>query len=82
MLDQRRVQQRYDIAPLETTKAKNIAADISHISEQWLDTDLVNHEQRIENAINKVKMLKQRNKSVEMDLDRFEAPIIKRNRFD
>jgi type I restriction enzyme R subunit len=62
----------------KTTKNEDIAADIiSYIRTMALDTDLVSHEQRIENAINKVKMLKPWNKIQQKWLDRFEAQLLK-----
>lgn len=62
----------------KTTKNEDIAADIiSYIRTMALDTDLVSHEKRIENAINKVKMLKPWNKIQQKWLDRFEAQLLK-----
>jgi type I restriction enzyme R subunit len=62
----------------KTTKNEDIAADIiSYIRTMALDTDLVSHEQRIENAINKVKMLKPWNKIQQKWLARFEAQLLK-----
>lgn len=75
-------QEGYNDLTLNTAwkNAKNIdiAADIiSYIRTLALDTDLISHEQRIENAINKVKMLKPWNKIQQKWIDRFEAQLLK-----
>jgi type I restriction enzyme R subunit len=62
----------------KTTKNEDIAADIiSYIRTMALDTDLISHEQRIENAINKVKMLKPWNKIQQKWIERFEVQLLK-----
>lgn len=61
----------------KSAKNEDIAADIiSYIRTLALDTDLVSHEQRIENAINKVKMLKPWNKIQQKWIDRFEKQLL------
>ena len=61
----------------KNAKNQDIAADIiSYIRTLALDTDLVSHEQRIENAINKVKMLKPWNKIQQKWIDRFEKQLL------
>jgi type I restriction enzyme R subunit len=61
----------------KNAKNEDIAADIiSYIRTLALDTDLVSHEQRIENAINKVKMLKPWNKIQQKWIDRFEKQLL------
>lgn len=62
----------------KTTKNEDIAADIiSYIRTMALDTDLVSHEQRIENAINKVKMLKPWNAIQQKWINRFGEQLLK-----
>lgn len=61
----------------KNAKNQDIAADIiSYIRTLALDTDLVSHEQRIENAINKIKMLKPWNKIQQKWIDRFEKQLL------
>ncbi len=61
----------------KNAKNQDIAADIiSYIRTLALDTDLVSHEQRIENAINKVKKLKSWNKIQLKWIDRFEKQLL------
>jgi type I restriction enzyme R subunit len=61
----------------KNAKNQDIAADIiSYIRTFALDTDLVSHEQRIENAINKIKMLKPWNKIQLKWIDRFEKQLL------
>jgi type I restriction enzyme R subunit len=61
----------------KNAKNEDIAADIiSYIRTLALDTDLVSHEERIENAINKVKMLKPWNKIQQKWIDRFEKQLL------
>lgn len=61
----------------KNAKNEDIAADIiSFIRTLALDTDLVSHEERIENAINKVKMLKPWNKIQLKWIDRFEKQLL------
>lgn len=74
----------YNIISLNTAwkQAKNeaIAADIiSFIRTMALDTSLIDHETRIQNAINKIKELKSWNKTQLRWLDRFEAQLLKEN---
>jgi type I restriction enzyme R subunit len=60
----------------KNAKNQDIAADIiSYIRTLALDTDLVSHEERIENAINKIKMLKPWNKIQQKWIDRFESQL-------
>jgi type I restriction enzyme R subunit len=61
----------------KNAKNEDIAADIiSFIRTLALDTDLVSHEQRIENAINKIKMLKPWNKIQQKWLDKFQDQLL------
>jgi type I restriction enzyme R subunit len=62
----------------KTTKNEDIAADIiSYIRTMALDTDLISHEQRIENAINKLKMLKPWNAIQQKWINRFGEQLLK-----
>lgn len=69
----------------KTTKNEEIAADIiSFIRTMALDTDLIGHEQRIRNAVEKIKSLKAMpdgrqawNKIQLKWIDRFEAQLLK-----
>ncbi|WP_111709135.1 type I restriction-modification system endonuclease [Lutibacter citreus] len=62
----------------KTTKNEDIAADIiSFIRTMALDTPLVNHEQRIKNAVEKIKQLKPWNKIQLKWIERFEAQLLK-----
>lgn len=61
----------------KNAKNEEIAADIiSYIRTLALDTDLVSHQERIENAINKVKMLRPWNKIQQKWIDRFEKQLL------
>nr|WP_315176345.1 type I restriction-modification system endonuclease [uncultured Flavobacterium sp.] len=61
----------------KNAKNEDIAADIiSFIRTLALDTHLVSHEQRIENAINKIKMLKPWNKIQQKWLNKFQDQLI------
>lgn len=61
----------------KSARNENIAADIiSYIRTLALDTDLISHEQRIENAVNKIKMLKPWNKIQQKWIDRFEKQLL------
>lgn len=62
----------------KTTKNEDIAADIiSFIRTMALDTDLVSHEQRIINAVGKIRSLKKWNKIQLKWIERFEAQLLK-----
>nr|WP_314836137.1 type I restriction-modification system endonuclease [uncultured Flavobacterium sp.] len=74
-------QEGYNTMTLHTAwknaKNEDIAADIiSFIRTLALDTDLVSHEQRIENAINKIKMLKPWNKIQQKWLNKFQDQLL------
>jgi type I restriction enzyme R subunit len=74
-------QEGYNTMTLNTAwknaKNEDIAADIiSFIRTLALDTDLVSHEQRIENAINKIKMLKPWNKIQQKWLNKFQDQLL------
>ena len=74
-------QEGYNTMTLHTAwknaKNEDIAADIiSFIRTLALDTDLVSHEQRIENAINKIKMLKPWNKIQLKWLNKFHDQLL------
>jgi type I restriction enzyme R subunit len=61
----------------KNAKNEDIAADIiSFIRTLALDTDLVSHEHRIENAINKIKMLKPWNKIQQKWLSKFQDQLL------
>ncbi|AXT49486.1 type I restriction-modification system endonuclease [Aquimarina sp. BL5] len=75
-------QEGYNSLTLNTAwknaKNQDIAADIiSYIRTLALDTNLVSHEQRIRNAVTKVKELQQWNKIQQKWIDRFEAQLLK-----
>ncbi|WP_037318634.1 type I restriction-modification system endonuclease [Salegentibacter sp. Hel_I_6] len=75
-------QEGYNARTLSTawksTKNEDIAADIiSFIRTMALDTDLVSHEQRIKNAVEKIKMIKNWNKIQLKWIERFEAQLLK-----
>lgn len=62
----------------KTTKNEDIAADIiSFIRTMALDTHLVSHEQRIKNAVEKIKSMKSWNKIQLKWIERFEAQLLK-----
>jgi type I restriction enzyme R subunit len=62
----------------KTTKNEDIAADIiSFIRTMALDSDLVSHEQRIINAIGKIRSLKNWNKIQLKWINRFELQLLK-----
>jgi type I restriction enzyme R subunit len=62
----------------KSTKNEEIAADIiSFIRTLALDTDLVSHEQRIKNAIEKIRPMKNWNKIQLKWIERFEAQLLK-----
>jgi len=75
-------QEGYNSLTLNTAwknaKNQDIAADIiSYIRTLALDTNLVSHDQRIRNAVNKIKELKSWNKIQQKWIDRFEAQLLK-----
>lgn len=74
----------YNIISLNTawkqSKNEDIAADIiSFIRTMALDTSLIDHETRIQNAVKKIKGIKNWNKTQLRWLDRFEAQLLKEN---
>ena len=74
-------QEGYNTMTLHTAwknaKNEDIAADIiSFIRTLALDTHLVSHEERIEKAINKIKMLKPWNKVQQKWLDKFRDQLV------
>ena len=75
-------QEGYNARTLNTawksTKNEEIAADIiSFIRTMALDSDLVNHDQRIRNAVDKIKNFKSWNKIQLKWIDRFEKQLLK-----